>query len=232
MKKYNALLRVSGILTFLVFTQICEAATLNIGSMSITGGSFELTNNDGALVINPDFSSTVTPLTFLGPDTNLISGYIGSNSGANVIASTTWFGQSVSIYTASTNLGDSNTPAGSISGGSVPSGQLDDVSGSIQMDLSAWFGNWTGFDVHQGTGKDDGITSATANGTWNPETGNFTLNWDSVVDPAACDPMGPSCVAHWTLQGSASVVPVPGALILFGSGLVGLIGISRKQKVA
>ena len=47
---------------------------------------------------------------------------------------------------------------------------------------------------------------------------------------------GEICVrdANWgenqTLQGSWSVVPVPGAVWLFGSGLIGLIGIARRKE--
>ncbi len=219
MKKNNTGLILTCFLVLGSLAPVCNAAI--VGSMSITGGSFEVTENSGTLIVNPDFSSTTTLLTFFGSNTNLVSDYIGTNSGTNVVAATTWFGLDVSIYTAQSNIGDTNTPTGSIAGGLAPTGVLDDVAGTIEMDLSSWFANWGGFDISQG--------SAIASGNWDSVTGDYTLHWDSIVAPAACGPFGPSCVAHWTLQGNASVVPVPGALWLFGSGLIGLIGLTRKQ---
>jgi len=222
MKKNNTGLMLTCTLLLGGLTPICDAAIVSIGNMNITGGSYEVTENSGALIVNPDFGSTTTPLTFFGTNTNLVNGYIGTNSGTNVVAATTWFGLDVSVYTAPSNIGDTNTPAGSIAGSLVPTGLLDDVAGTIEMDLTAWFANWGGFDVYQG--------SANASGTWDSITGDYTLSWNSIVAPAACGPFGPSCEARWTLQGNASVVPVPGAFWLFGSGLIGLIGLARKRR--
>ncbi len=38
--------------------------------------------------------------------------------------------------------------------------------------------------------------------------------------------------ANWRLEGTMTVVPVPAAVWLFGSGLLGLVGVARRKKAA
>ena len=38
--------------------------------------------------------------------------------------------------------------------------------------------------------------------------------------------------ANWRLEGTMTVVPVPAAVWLFGSGLLGLVGVARRKKTA
>lgn len=204
-----------------------SAASYVIGSMNITGGGVTV---DG-------FPDGFVAFNYLGPNTNLVGGYIGAGGASlpdtaydpNGIASLNWYGFPVSLYTASTNLGDTNSPAGTVAGGPVPSGTLDDIASTITMDLSSLFGTWANGDYITGTGRNDGITSAMAAGTWNPITNAYALYWDSrTIGPSCAAPNG--CVSHWILEGTASPVPVPAALWLFGSGLLGLIGVQWRQK--
>lgn len=207
-----------------VFSQTASAATYAIASMNITSGGFSV---DG-------FPDGFVAFNYIGPNTNLVGGYIGSG-GASVDASTpnpsriagaNWYNLPMSLYTAPANLGDTNTAAGTYTGGPVPSGLVDDAAGTITMDLSSLFGNWSDGDYITGTGRNDGITSAMATGTWNPSTHVYVLHWDSATTGPACAP----CVSHWTLEGTANPVPIPPALWLFGSGLLGLFGIRRLNK--
>lgn len=205
-----------------------SAATYSIDSMNITVGS-------------ATFDTFTSAFDYIGPDTNLIAGYIGSG-GASVdnmtlnpsrIASiSNWFGLPGSFYTASSNLGDLLSPPGTYTGGPVASGVLDNVAGSISIDLRSWFVNWADGDYISGTGRNDGITSAMANGIWNPATHAYSLSWTSLTigpDGSLCAaPVG--CVTYWTLEGTANPVPVPAAIWLFGSGLFGLFGLQRWQK--
>jgi len=210
-----------------VLSQTASAATYVIGSMNITSGGFSV---DG-------FPDGFVAFNYIGPNTNLVGGYIGSG-GVSVdavtpnpsrIAGADWYGYPMNLYTASASLGDMATPAGTYTGGPVPSGTLDSIAGAITMDLSSLFGNWDDGDYITGTGRDDGITSALATGTWDPSTHAYVLYWDSkTLGPACTEPFG--CVSHWTLQGTASPVPVPAALWLFGSGLLGLLGLRRLNK--
>ena len=201
------------------------AATFSIGSMDITNGTFDIDINDGG---------QVSLFTFFGPDTNLVGGYIG-NGGLGLSADTADSGGIVgaqfssfpiNTYTAASNLGDDSTLAGSLSGGPVPTGILDDIVGTITMDLSSWFMNWNNNDIHAGTGKADGFTSALATGTWDPVTGAYSLSWLSLTGT------GPSAglESSFTLEGTASAVPVPPSIWLLGSGLIGLIGLARRKE--
>lgn len=208
-------------------SQAAFAATYAIGNMNITSGG----------VIVDNFLPTLTAFNYIGPNTNLVGGYIGSGGASlpassydpNGIASFDWYGSPVSLYTASANLGDTSSAAGSVAGGPVPSGTLDNIAGTITMDLSSLFGTWQDGDYITGTGRSDDFTSAMATGTWNPMTNAYVLYWDSLTIGPACPPE--ICVSHWTLQGTASPVPVPAALWLFGSGLMTLIGVQRYRKV-
>lgn len=205
-----------------VLSQTASAATYAISSMNITSGGFSV---DG-------FPDGFVAFNYIGPNTNLVGGYIGSG-GASVdsatpnasrIAGADWYGLPMGLYTASANLGDTNSPAGTYAGGPVPSGSLDTVAGTITMDLSSFFGNWSDGDYITGTGRNDGVTSVMATGTWNTSTHAYVLHWDSATTGPACAP----CVSHWTLEGTASPVPIPAALWLFGSGLLGLFSLQRQ----
>lgn len=206
-----------------LLSQPASAATYAIGSMNITGGN----------VVADGFG--LGTLDLIGTNTNLVGGYIGSG-GASVdytmldptlvAGISNWFGFPASFYTASANYGDANSPAGTYTGGPVPGGTLDDAAGTITMDMSSWFINWNDGDYMAGTGRNDGTTSAMAAGTWDPVTHAYSLYWDSYATGPACGT--PGCVTHWTLSGTASPVPVPPALWLFGSGLLGLFGLQRR----
>ena len=204
------------------------AASFNIGSMTITSGEFNIDTSDGV---------PASPFANIGPNTNLVGGYIG-NGGVGLPATTPdpdsivgiqFSGFPINVYTAASNLGGTS-PAGTIAGGPVPTGTLDDVAGTITMDLSSWFFNWNDNDLQAGTGKADGVTSALATGVWDPVSGQYTLSWFSLTG------LGPKAglTSFISLSGVASpaAVPVPAAAWLFGSGLLGLVGISMRGKKA
>jgi hypothetical protein len=232
---------VYSLMLYVSLSASASAATFGIGSMNITGGNYVVSDSNGVLVTNPNSGSTVSPFTTFGPNTNLVGGYLGNGGGA-LPASTPdpasivgglWFGTPVNTYTAAANLGDVSSPVGSIAGGPVPSGTVDDTNNTISMNLSSLFGNWADIDFNIGTGKNDGITSPLASGTWNPVSGAYTLSWTTVVDNTVGGPCLPShCVAQFTLVGTASPVPIPAAVWLFSSGLLGLLSIVRRRKAS
>lgn len=114
------------------------------------------------------------------------------------------------------------------SGNSVPGGGpaitavTDDVAGSITVDLSSFFANWNGTSFSQG---DAGTV-----GTYDAVTGDFFLSWSKLIVGGSFG----GKTGYWELAGTANVsaVPVPAAVWLFGSGLVGLAGIARRRKAA
>ncbi len=67
----------------------------------------------------------------------------------------------------------------------------------------------------------------------NPTTYKLAMTWSHVITTAE-DPSGTyvGFKAQWVTEGTATVVPVPAAVWLFGSGLVGLAGIARRKKKA
>lgn len=222
-----------------LFTDNTQASTLDIASMNITGGGYKVWASDGSPVVNPDTGGFFWSFTTFGPDTNLVNGYIG-NGGVglpsvtpdpNSIVGNSWFDLPTNFYTAATNLGDDLTPEGTVTGGLVPFGSLDGINNTIVMDLSSLFGNWNNIDFNIGTGKGDGFTSVLANGTWNPLTNAYALSWVTVVDSSVGGPCMPTnCTAEFVLEGTANAVPVPAAVWLFGSGLIGLVGVARRKK--
>ena len=113
-------------------------------------------------------------------------------------------GAAVSMYLSSTSGGGPNA-AVSI-----------DTAGS--SDLSAWTAFWNGTEFNQG-----GAASSTDNGD-----GSFKLSWSSFIVGGPFD----GFTGSWTMdvKEQAGVVPVPAAVWLFGSGLLGLIGIARRRK--
>lgn len=142
----------------------------------------------------------------------------GTTSVANPIV--TWaFGYfgNVNNFTAASSANPAVT-----GGGPAPSGTTDDVAGTISLDLSSWFAEWNGTSFNQG--------DANATGTYNAVTGEFTVGWSSLINGGTFN----GKTGYWELTGTADVsaVPVPAAVWLMGSGLVGLASVARRRKVA
>jgi hypothetical protein len=238
----QALLRVAFLSSLLVLplSGAAYAATFSIGSMNITNGTFIVWDSNNVLLVNPSSGSSISPITNFGPNTNLVSGYIG-NGGGGLPSSTPdpasifggiWFGSPFNTYTAASNLGDDSSPSGSIVGGPVPTGTLDDISGTITMNLSSLFGNWGNVDFNVGSGKSVGISTWFASGNWNPLTGDYSMSWVSTVDSTVGGPCLPtSCTVEFTLGGTVTPVPLPAAFWLFGSGLLSTIALARRKRV-
>lgn len=227
--KSHLLLAVASLCLGMLAVTTARAASYSIANMNITSGGFVAYDYLGQPVDNPSSGGAYTPFTTIGSNTNLVGGYLGSPSSG--VVSGIWYGGPAIFYTASSNMGTDITPAGSIQGGPVPSGTLDGVGGTITMDLSAFFASW-GVDFHQGTGKIDGVTSLFATGTWDSNSGFYSLSWISNIAPTVCGPLGATCLAQYTLEGYASPVPTPAAAYLLLSGLIGLVGFARNRKIA
>jgi hypothetical protein len=177
-----------------------HGAPVAIAEMSITAGSF---------FDNNYILSSPIPFDVIGPNTNLVGGYIG-NGGLGRAAGDpdpdriAGFEYAlplpVNIYTAAANLGDTNTHAGTLAGGPVPSGVVDAATGTITLDLSSWFVNDNDFDFNEG--------HAAATGTWDAGTHSYSLTWDVTVP-------GDVAITHtWTLEGLAHPVPEPSGVLL------------------
>jgi hypothetical protein len=237
----QAVLRLAFLTSLLgiALTDSANAATFNIGSMNITNGTYTVWDSNNVLLVNPSTGSSISPITYFGPNTNLVSGYIG-NGGGGIPSSTSdpasifggiWFGSPFNTYTAASNLGDDSSPSGSIVGGPVPTGTLDDISGTITMNLSSLFGNWGNVDFNVGTGKSTGFSTWFAVGNWDPLTGDYSMSWGSNVDSTVGGPCFPSsCTVQFTLGGTVTPVPVPASFWLLGSGLMSLLALGRRKR--
>ena len=81
---------------------------------------------------------------------------------------------------------------------------------------------------------DTEITSASITET-NPATLSLSAAYDpSSIQTSLLSPIsvGPSESLSWTIEYTTAVVPVPAAMWLFISGLLGLVGIARRKKTA
>ena len=107
----------------------------------------------------------------------------------------------------------------------------DDGAGNVTLDFSGWNVTWNAIpSIPMGAGASNGIATVTC--AANCSAGD-TYVLDYLATVPAGDPSGFGNVAY-TLHlegtiGSAAVVPVPAAVWLFGSGLLGLVGVARRK---
>lgn len=114
-----------------------------------------------------------------------------------------------------------HTQAGTVSVAS------DDGAGSATLDMTGWTVNWNGGDIDMGQGAaailSCGVDCATGD--------SFVLDYSAVVPDGGF--AGVAYQLHLTgTVGGSSAVPVPAAVWLFGSGLLGLVGVARRRKAA
>ena len=106
------------------------------------------------------------------------------------------------------------------------------------LDFSGWSVTWNGIaDIPMGAGAHagnaDGVaTLSCSGGTGNCEAGStYILEYSATVplnDPSNFG--GVKYVFHAEGTVGAAVIPVPAAVWLFGSGLLGLVGVARRRK--
>jgi len=203
-------------------TAIAAALALTAGvaqaaPVTIEGATFTmydptgaLNNVDNAVVMTYD----TTALTWGVSSTNTFFGLIWTASGGTLFAPGTYTvginGDGADELPAS----DTNPPLANGDGFydfTVPEGSW---GGNINF---AW-GATTGIDVFV-VWSADGITSLDVDG-------------DGTPGAAMVDGPFPGFSANFTPGPAYSTVPVPAAVWLFGSGLVGLAGIARRRKTA
>jgi len=114
-----------------------------------------------------------------------------------------------------------------------------ETANTAVLDFSNWRVTWNGIpEVNMGGSPAHGDTSSANMSCWGDSlfstaqacnNGSFyTLDYAATVPPG--DPSGFGGVPYALhLEGSISAVPVPAAVWLFASGLIGLFGIARKK---
>ena len=126
-------------------------------------------------------------------------------SGSNITAAWPFFGN------LGTNFSVSNINANS----------------DTEIDMSGWRVAWGEVaEINMG----GGLTGTISCGTCNIGD-TYTLDYSAVVPDG--DPSGFGGVPYdLHLEGTINAIPVPAAVWLFGSGLLGLVGVARRRKAA
>ena len=205
---------------------LVNGSTLNIGagsfftmggSLAVAAPGFDgqfLTGNEGLVL-----GTTQTP-------SGSHSGAVGSVAGENPTVDNAW------LFFNSTGMSgsDSNTNV------------LSATGNTATVDMSGWVVAWNGLDAASGAATVPmgsgawlaGTTDGVANIVCGVDCGDgdtYTLTYSATV-PAG-DPSNFGTTPYLlSLTGTVTAVPVPAAVWLFGSGLVGLAGIARRRKAA
>jgi len=214
--------------------------SLGFTSSQTNASSFDIIDFRFALD-DPTFSTWQTPQGANNMDPSLYgtlieSTYQGSNT-TNTLINFDFFGGPLNVYTASSNQGSINTPAGTIAGGPAPTIDLINLT----ADMSSWLVSWNGTEFNSGNnsnfssclsgGPADNLLSSTATVT-NNGNNNYTVNWNSCINTTSAKT---DRIAFWQLDlvctnCEATVVPLPASVWLFGSGLLGLVSIFKRKK--
>jgi hypothetical protein len=101
----------------------------------------------------------------------------------------------------------------------------------ITVDLSSWEVFWNGSSFQQGPRPSNTGPFELATGTFDTTTNHYELNWASQIKQGPFN----GVKGYWHVEGEyvgSTVVPIPAAAWLFGSGLLGLAGAMRRRKAA
>lgn len=95
---------------------------------------------------------------------------------------------------------------------------------TLSMDLSSWEVMWNGSAFEQGPRPLNSGPFVPAVGTYDLATSAYSLTWNSQIKGGPFN----GVTTTWHLEGT--VVPIPAAVWLLGSGLLGLFGMARGKK--
>ena len=192
-----------------------QAAELNAGDLLTIGtGSWFAVDADGAGAIDAVEMVSIAPGTDGGVR-------IGSTQAAGAIDTWTWFATAGSHYTTVAPVGDT-TSGIDFSGWSI-------FYGGSPVEVLVDYGAWTPTNCASlGCAGVDFIADVAAF-SWSGNYGDGYSLWYSWsflnAEPGIFEPT--NYVLH--LEGTVQPVPVPAAVWLFGSGLLGLVGAARRK---
>lgn len=205
---------------FGLYPLLNTASAATVSALTITGGSLEILNTTGTTAL---LTYALTP----GIPGRLIT---GSYQGHGQIISP------VVILDANNVPVQELRPLTASSGGiysgpyAAPTGYTtSDATGDVLvMDLRAWFVESATFGAG-GSVSEINQSPTTSGYAFGTLLGNsFTMTWSANPYLTVGSVSGPT---RWTLTGTVetSTVPLPSALLLLGSGLLGLMGVRRRS---
>lgn len=178
----------------------------NYGANVATGGSFFTMDGNFGAIVESDLGlvlGTAQPFSGTAPSSG--SPYPGD--GSNITKPWVFFGNNGTNFSASPITAVSDT----------------------EIDMSGWRVAWgEAPSINMGSGANATISCGTcSNGS------AYTLDYTAVVPPG--DPSGFGGVVYalhleGTISQQVAPIPVPAAVWLFGSGLIGLVGVARRRK--
>jgi hypothetical protein len=104
-----------------------------------------------------------------------------------------------------------------------------DGANGATLDMSGWYVDWNGVKIDMSSGG----TATMACSTANCDGGSYTASYAAIVpDDGSTNFGNVAYTLELTGTITPSAVPVPAAVWLFGSGLLGLVGVARRKKAA
>ena len=111
-----------------------------------------------------------------------------------------------------------------------PTGPTGDITGStFTLDLAGWGGLWAATAKQYQLFPDAGTLVTTVQQI-DATNYYYTADWSHVITGVEDPDFGGYQRTDFHIEGIATVVPVPAAVWLLGSGLVGLVGVARRRK--
>ncbi len=216
------------------FATSANAALVNDGSMTLTIDQGTAACVIGGTFPNCDYgAATATGGSYFLMDGNLAD-VLGGNNGITLGVAQPFDGNApasgVTYDGSGSNITNPWNFFGSIGTNfSVGTGisAIDDTS----LDMSGWRVAWGEVpEINMGAGAPAAISCGTCN-----INDTYTLTYSAVVpagDPSGFGGTAYDLVLTGTIIATPSAVPVPAAVWLFGSGLLGLAGVARRRKAA
>ena len=206
---------------------VMDAQAATVTNLVITGGIFQMgvftappgntiTNFSGANIIG----ANQTPTWSVGT----------AQHGAAPAAIMAWNfnGGGTWVNSFVSSCDPQNVDGCSITPHALPSATTAASSGATtfsSLDLGALYDNWNATDFNQGNVAATGTVNfaSATNFTW-------TAHWTSKIVGGAFN--GQTGTYDVSGTGAISAVPLPAAVWLMGSGLLGLVGVARRRKAA
>ena len=226
--------------TMLIDAGVSKVIDANGNSVYVSGSYFAMGANNpnvSSTMLKPGSAAGITLGTYqnfvLNPDVPHLynwdgkgalagTGYSGlPTTQSNMLMPFSFFGTSTYVGT---------NPIGYQSGEAhvAPTADISNCVGNactLSVDLSSWEVMWNGSAFEQGPRPLNSGPFVFAVGSYDLATAAYSLSWTSQINGGPFN----GVPGYWYLSGTVVPTPLPAAAWLLGSGLIGLLGISRRK---